>query len=309
MTKNIYLQSPLNYTGGKFKLLPQIIPYFPQNINTFVDLFCGGGNVGCNIVSERVIFNDIEPHVINLLSTLKKVEEDVIFNVINSIIDKYNLSRVDKNGYDFYKCDSSNGVASYNKDKFIKLREYFNDINPPFDDEYYLMFYTILVFAFNNQIRFNSKGEYNMPVGKRDFNEKMQTKLKLFINKLKNINCIFTNNDFRKLKVEKLNNDDFVYCDPPYLITTASYNESNGWTEKDEIDLLDKLSEINDKGIKFALSNVLTSKNKKNNLLSEWLLKNPKYNCVHLNYNYSNSNYHTKNRETDNTDEILIKNY
>jgi len=31
------IQSPLNYTGGKFKLLPQILPLFPQNIDIFVD--------------------------------------------------------------------------------------------------------------------------------------------------------------------------------------------------------------------------------------------------------------------------------
>ena len=39
------IQSPLNYTGGKFKLLPQILPHFPQDIDCFVDLFCGGGNL------------------------------------------------------------------------------------------------------------------------------------------------------------------------------------------------------------------------------------------------------------------------
>lgn len=30
------IQSPLNYTGGKYKLLPQILPFFPENINCFV---------------------------------------------------------------------------------------------------------------------------------------------------------------------------------------------------------------------------------------------------------------------------------
>ena len=52
------IQSPLNYTGGKFKLLPQILPLFPTNINTFVDLFCGGCNVGINVECENVIYND-----------------------------------------------------------------------------------------------------------------------------------------------------------------------------------------------------------------------------------------------------------
>lgn len=37
-----YIKSPLNYTGGKFKLLPQILPLMPDDIENFVDLFCGG---------------------------------------------------------------------------------------------------------------------------------------------------------------------------------------------------------------------------------------------------------------------------
>lgn len=53
------LQSPLNYTGGKYKLLPQILPLFPKDINLFVDLFCGGCNVGLNVKSNRVIYNDL----------------------------------------------------------------------------------------------------------------------------------------------------------------------------------------------------------------------------------------------------------
>ncbi len=52
------IQSPLNYTGGKYKLLSQILPHFPQDIDCFVDLFCGGGNVGINAKCNKVIFND-----------------------------------------------------------------------------------------------------------------------------------------------------------------------------------------------------------------------------------------------------------
>lgn len=54
-----YVKSPLNYTGGKYKLLPQIVPLFPEGINTFVDLFCGGGDVAVNVEANRVIANDI----------------------------------------------------------------------------------------------------------------------------------------------------------------------------------------------------------------------------------------------------------
>ena len=53
------IKSPLNYTGGKYKLLPQILPYFPSNINTFVDMFCGGLNVSANVKCKKIIANDL----------------------------------------------------------------------------------------------------------------------------------------------------------------------------------------------------------------------------------------------------------
>ena len=58
MNKNNYIKSPLNYTGGKYKLLKQIIPLLPDNINTFVDLFGGGFNVGINVKANKIIYND-----------------------------------------------------------------------------------------------------------------------------------------------------------------------------------------------------------------------------------------------------------
>ena len=102
---------------------------------------------------------------------------------------------------------------------------------------------------------------------------------------------------------------DFVYVDPPYLITTGSYNDGKrgfeGWGEKDDEDLLKILDELNDRGVKFALSNVLEHKGIKNDTLIEW---SKKYKVHHLNYDYSNSSYHGKNTE-ENTDEVLIVNY
>lgn len=64
--KNSCIKSPLNYTGGKHKLLPQILPLFPKEINTFVDLFTGGCNVAVNVEAKRIIANDCEEHIINI---------------------------------------------------------------------------------------------------------------------------------------------------------------------------------------------------------------------------------------------------
>ena len=306
LTDTQLIQSPLNYTGGKYKLLPQILPLFPQGINCFVDLFCGGCNVGINVDSNGVIYNDIDEHLFYLFNTFKNLDKEVTFELIFKIIKDYDLSLVCENGYDYYNCDSGSGVGSYNKERFLKLRDDFNHHKQE-DYYYYLMLYVLIVYAFNNQIRFNAKGEYNLPVGKRDFNKKMQTKLSAFIDRLHRQDCFFSCKSFTEFDVSDLTERDFVYVDPPYLITCATYNEQDGWNEDHEKELLKFLDGLNSKQIRFALSNVLRSKGKENTILLEWLSKN-NYTIHHLNYGYANSNYQTKDKQSK-SEEVLITNY
>ena len=196
------IQSPLNYTGGKYKLLPQLLPLFPQNIDIFVDLFCGGANVGINVKSRRTILNDTNDNLTYLFSMFKNLGNDFLL-LLDEIIDKYELSQSAKLGYAYYNCDSNSGLALYNKDKFLKLRTDFNN-KKTVDYYYYAMLYTLIIFSFNNQIRFNSQGKFNLPVGKRDFNDKMREKLKKFIERLCSKNYEFSNKDFRNFDISQL---------------------------------------------------------------------------------------------------------
>ena len=301
------IQSPLNYTGGKFKLLPQILPHFPTDVNLFVDLFCGGGNVGMNVPCNKVIFNDKNPLLKNVFETFKTLDKETTFAKIDRIIARYGLSDSSAHGYEAYGCTSAGGLAPYNGERFLKLREDFNALTVQ-DEDYYIMLYVLLVFAFNNQIRFNKKGQYNLPVGKRDFNKNMREKLSAFIDRLKNGDYRFENDDFRALPSGDWDEKTFVYADPPYLITCATYNEQDGWNETLERALLDYLDGLHERGIRFALSNVLRSKGKENTILLDWINRNRgKYRVIYLNYSYSNSNYHTKDRSSG-ADEILVVN-
>ena len=304
--KEKIISSPLNYTGGKAKLLPQIIPLFPREITDFVDLFCGGGNVGVNVKSTNYYYNDVSDEVIGLIKTFETIENNELINDIEKIIEKYGLSNTKKNGYEYYNCNSSDGLGKYNKEKFLNLREDFNKLKEK-DKQYYEMFFTLIIFSFNNQIRFNNKGEFNLPVGKRDFNDKMHEKLEMFLDRLKEQKPAFSCQSFENFDISKLNKNSLVYCDPPYLISTASYNENGGWTEKEEKKLLKFLDKLEDNNIKFALSNVIEHKGKKNEILYEWAERN-NYKINYLNYNYNNSNYHAKNLDK-NTSEVLITNY
>ena len=152
------IQSPLNYTGGKYKLLPQILPLFPKDIDVFVDLFCGGCNVGINVDCNWVIYNDLNENLLYLYNTFKNLDKKSVLEWIYEIIEKYNLSLVSKHGYDYYGCESSKGLGNYNREGYLRLRADFNQkhANENFDYYYYVMLYVIIVYAFNNQIRFNS---------------------------------------------------------------------------------------------------------------------------------------------------------
>jgi len=300
------IPSALNYTGGKFKLLPQLLPYFPKDMDVAVDLFCGGCNVGINLDCNKVIFNDSNRYLMGILNTFRKRSKEEVFEWIYAAIRSYGLSLVSENGYEYYQCDSSKGLGAYNKNGYLRLRSDFNHKKEQ-DDEYFLMLYLLIVYSFNNQLRFNRKGEFNLPVGKRDFNVKMQEKLGSFLDRIKNGDYVFTNLDFKEVDLDGLTEKSFLYADPPYLITCATYNEQNGWTEEDERDLLSYLERADEKGIRFALSNVLESKGKKNTILAGWLEKNPKFRVIFLQYDYSNSNYHTKREGV--TKEVLVINY
>jgi site-specific DNA-adenine methylase len=146
-----------------------------------------------------------------------------------------------------------------------------------------------------------------MPFGKNrsQWNSNIEKNLIDFQKAIVTKDIIFTNNDFRELKIDRLSSNDFVYCDPPYLITCATYNEKDGWNEGCEKDLLQLLDRCNEQRVKFALSNVLYSKGKTNDILIEW---SKKYNVHHLDYTYQNCNYHTKDKENK-ADEVLITNY
>lgn len=301
-----FVKSSLNYVGGKYKLLGQLTKRFPLEINTFIDYFCGGGNVGINVKAKKVIGVDKEKCLIGVLNLFKTFTYTDIINKLDKIIEEYKLSNTYLNGYKYYKCNSSAGLGSYNKDKYLKLREDYNNMKEQSENKTFKLL-LLIIFGFNHQIRFNNSGEFNVPVGKRDFNSSIRKNLLSFCERLKNRDIQFINKDFKDIEIADSTSKDFCYFDPPYFLGKASYNENNNWTEKDEKELLNYINKLNDKNIKFALSNVTKHKGKKNNILIDWAIEN-KYNINYLNYNYNNSNYHSKSKGNV-TEEVLITNY
>ena len=197
-----FCSSPMNYIGGKYKLLPQILPLFPSEINTFIDLFCGGCNVGINVQAKKVIFNDNLSFLIDLYKQFEYLQKEEILNHIENRINQFNLSLTNKDGY-------------------LELRKLYNAEKNPLD------LFVLTAYSFNHQIRFNNSHEFNNPFGKDRsyFNEHMKNNLLNFLKKLETKNAKFTSANFDEFDFSELSNNDFVYCNPTYLITTGTYND------------------------------------------------------------------------------------
>lgn len=283
------VRSPMNYIGGKYALLPQILPLFPKDINVFVDLFCGGCNVGINAQANKVIFNDNLKYLIDFYKLLYSLPKEDTLTHIRNRISEFDLSLTNNDGY-------------------ISLRKLYNEKRNPLD------LFVLVAYSFNHQIRFNTAHEFNTPFGKErsSYNPRMENNLIEFIDTLQSRDVLFSCFNFDDFDFSKLSINDYVYCDPPYLITTGSYNDGKrgftGWNKTHEKRLLEILDELNSRGIRFSLSNVLRHKGNHNTILSEWLDSNDYY-VHHLSKDYSNSSYHLKNRGETETDEVLVTNY
>ena len=294
------LRSPFFYVGDKYKLMPQLKELFPTNINTYYEPFCGGGSSFLNTNARQYVSNDIDYYVIALHKFFQANKNNVepFLNMLFEIIEKYNLSCSykgilvpDELKKEFVKTY----YARFNKDAYSNLRA---DFNTNQDNLYYL--YLLLIYGFNHMIRFNARGEFNLPVGNVDFNNNVFTAINYFeflrCNRIR-----FTNMDFVKfLHTQKFKENDFVFCDPPYLISQSEYNKL--WSEVEEITLYEELDKLNSRGVKFGLTNLLLHKGKKNEILFDWMKK---YKVYYINSNYISFNDNTIKKDSQ---EVYVTN-
>jgi len=308
-----FIKSPLNYTGNKYRILCQITPFFPPKAKVVVDLFCGGATVGLNMDCEKIIFVDNNRRVINLLKFLANQDFYVLLRQLELYIEKYKLSYSARYGYSHFTKireseNKNNGLKAYNTSGFSSLKSDYNLLKDKETDSANAMLYLLLVYGFNNDLRFNRNGEYNLPCGKTDLNKSNIKKIKAFIDRMKEIDAEFICGDFRDEKIKNIiYTSDFVYLDPPYLITDAVYNEANRWDEESEWDLLHFLESLFFKKVPFVLSNVIRKKGQINEPLNTWTKENKKLIEVNdINYHYRSASYNKKNRDAAEEEIVVV---
>ena len=237
----------IKWVGGKSQLLEEIKEKYPQNIEKYCEPFVGGGAVLFDILStkhpESILINDINKELINTYSQIKCNCDGMITQLseIQSVYKSHSLEE--------------------NKTFFYEKRQRYNDLKVNGNDAENLEKAALFIFlnktCFNGLYRVNSKGLFNVP-----FNNAKnpllcdEENLRACSQLLQNVEMKV--GDYKECK-SFIDDKTFVYIDPPYrpLTQTAaftSYSE-NGFTDKEQIELGNFITEISNKGALVLASN------------------------------------------------------
>ena len=300
--KNGIARSPLFYVGDKYKLIREIKTHFPDNIGRLIEPFVGGVSVFMNVEAEEYLLNDLDRFVIAIHQMLCGYigRLDDFYNEFVEIVDRYGLSlsyRANVVPDELKKAFPKTYYAKYNKEGYNRMKADFNQ-GGQIDIQ---MLYVLLIYGFNRMLRFNKKGEFNLPPGDVDFNANAYEALSDYFTILQNRHIEWNNLDFREfLHGIEYRQNDLIYLDPPYLLTFSEYNKF--WNDETEHDLLTLLDELNQEGVRFAISNVTHYRGKINEEFLNW---SAHYNSYPIKSNYISFNDNTIKQ----FNEVLVTNY
>lgn len=280
----------------------QLVELMPGDIDTYIDAFAGGGSAFLNVNAKKYLVNDIDQ---NLIALHKKISSYVesperLLDELFSLIEQYQLSCSYKglNAPLELKLEHPKTYfAKFNKEGYLNLR---NDYNA--EKSELLKLYLLLIYGFNHMLRFNGSGNFNLPVGNVDFNKNVVAALNNYLEFMSRSKVKFSSVDYVTfLRKQKLGANDFVYIDPPYLISYSEYNKL--WNPEREVELYALLDELDLQGVRFGLSNMHQHKGETNDILEKWAVR---YNVHEVSSNYISFNDNTiKNASR----ELYVTNY
>ncbi len=291
------LYSPINYQGNKSRIVNELLDYIPKDTTSIHEIFCGSAILSLASEVHDIYLNDISTYAIQLLKYFQQNSAEKIIQNTDNIIRQYGLTNTYYEGKSKYYENKHEGLSRYNKDAYNKLKKDYNT------DKTIDKLFVLIIYGFNHYLRFNNKNMFNVPVGKIDFVKSLRQKTYEYCRAINSKQISFSNLDFKEdILYKQSDKKALFYFDPPYLITTTTYNSS--WKETDEKALLNILDRLNDSGYRFMLSNVIESNGKENVILKKWMKG---YNVHYVNRQYLNSSYHKKN--ITKSIEVVITNY
>jgi DNA adenine methylase len=244
---------PLSIQGTKTRILHWLL----QNIywkghGTYYEPFLGSASVVLNIQPKKAILNDNNPHIIQFYRDIQQ--------------NKFTLLALKQ-----YLLDCKQVLEKKGSDFYYEIRDQFNTSPSSFG----LLFLNLT--CWRNLMRFNAKGEFNAPFYQIKQSKKLSDqnryllnfndvkglyiihyieRIKYFQQIIQSHDYIFSNEDFESILEMATDNNDFCYCDPPYILRNTQYY--GNFTEKQFNSLIEwsRTTKCN-----FAISNWYSDKN------------------------------------------------
>lgn len=276
------LVSPVRYQGSKRSLMSQIKSLTPTDCPRMIDAFGGSATVVCNMNQPHRIYCESHQHVYNIIKVLCDAEPSQTVARIRRIVRQWCLT-------------------NSNPDQYFAFRAHANQRRDP------LMYYILHRHAHSNLIRFNQSGEFNTPFGNRGLIgrwEELEREIYQFYYAMQGVRLVnMRYGDLLNKVKSSLNENTFIYFDPPYLASGA--NAYDGWSVELELKLLRNLEHLTRMGVRWMLSNVVRHRHFENKLLEQWLRKN-KIRVVYPQKSYAFAN---AQQDSHSTVEIIAMNY
>jgi DNA adenine methylase len=221
----------LKWAGGKQQLMESILAKKPASFSRFVEPMVGGGAVLFSLAPERALINDLNEELISAYLQVKESPAEVHEQLML-------LAQDSETYYRLRRSDRDEGLNTWPAAKRAARTIYLNKL------------------GYNGLYRVNSSGQFNVPYSKRS-NVRFELSEILESSRIL-ANCEITNGTYLDV-LERLDENDWVYFDPPYLpITeTSKFTEytSGGFHWDDHVRLKEACDNLNARGIKFLLSN------------------------------------------------------
>lgn len=234
----------IKYRGGKSKELQIILKYLPEFTGRYVEPFFGGGALYFHLEPENAIINDINGKLMKFYEGVRN-DYEILRIELDGIEILYESNRKE---FDLLKKEHPNEtVVDKNESLYYGIRDMFNGKSEKnYSDA--LIYYFINKTAYSGMIRYNAKGEFNVPFGRyKHLNTKIITKEHSSLMQKAQL----FNTDYGDI-FKMLEKDDFVFLDPPYDCTFSDYGNNEymeGFTKEEHVRLANEFRRIQCKAL------------------------------------------------------------
>jgi DNA adenine methylase len=245
------LKPIVKWVGGKGQLLNEIREKYPNGIGNTIKKYCepfiGGGAVLFDILNnyelDDIYISDVNSELINTYLVVRDEVEtliDLLFYIQAEFIP---MSTEQRSKYYYKKREEFNDlICNGNKGTNLKKAALFIFLNKT---------------CFNGLYRVNKQGLFNVPIG--NYKNPIicdEVNLRNISKSLQKATIVC--GDYRD-SYEFIDENTFVYFDPPYrpLTNTSSFTaySKDAFNDEAQIKLLKYITQVNEKGAKFVISN------------------------------------------------------